>query len=94
MGMSTHVVGIIPADEKWHVMKKIWDACKEAKISVPEEVCAFFGEDGPGTRGQVMDIRDIRDCVTEYNDSYRDGLDVDLRKLPSDIKILRFYNSY
>lgn len=58
MGMSTHVIGIVPPDETWKKMKAIWDACTAAKIEIPEAVDAFFGGVRPEEKGVVVDIED------------------------------------
>ena len=87
--MSTHVVGVIPADEKFRKMKDIWDQCEELGISCPVEVDAFFNDEPPDDDGVIVDIKS-----TEYSADMEAGLEVDLTTLPKDVKILRFYNSY
>lgn len=92
MSMSTHVVGFKPADSKWKQMKAIWDACDKAKVSVPKEVLNFFEgvypDDQPG-----MEVK-INDAVVEYNAEARNGYDIDITKLPKDVKIVRVYNAW
>lgn len=92
MGMSTHVVGYRPQDEKWHQMKAAWNACKNAGITVPRDVESFFNDEDPNTL-PGLEV-DIRDAVEEWDDRYRQGYQVDLAALPKDVKFLRFYNSY
>jgi hypothetical protein len=94
--MSTHVIGFRPPDERWLQMKKIWESCINAGIDPPAEVESFFGEDGgPDPAGVVIDL-DNTGCITEYSDAdlCQDGIEIDVRKLPKDIYILRFINSY
>lgn len=95
MGMSTHVVGIKPPDAKWKKMKAVWDACKSAGISVPDEVCEFFGNETPDPKGVVVEL-EKQGCVSKYNDADRTaaGFEVDVTKLPADVKIIRFSNSW
>lgn len=93
MGMSTYVVGIKPPDAKWLAMKKVWDACNEADTSVPVEVLAFFGDDGPDQRGVVVDLEETAACQP-YREDMVEGFEIDIRKLPPDVKIVRFTNSW
>jgi hypothetical protein len=96
MGMSMHVVGIRPADEKWQKMKQVWDACIEANISPPAEVDKvdkFFNGDTPDDKGVLVEIRS-KACTSEYNEDMREGIEVDISKLPKDVKIVRFYCSW
>ncbi len=92
MSMSTHVVGFRPADEKWKKMKAVWDACKMAGTEVPNTVIQFFGGEAPGDK-PGMEVKLDR-AVIEWNDDYRQGYEVDLTKLPPDVTVLRFYNSW
>jgi hypothetical protein len=98
MGMSTYVIGIKPPDEKWHAMKKIWDACQEAKISPPEKVAEFFDSyygDGPDPKGVLVRLDLCKPpCVSEYRDEMSEGIEIDVRKLPPDVTIVRFVNSW
>jgi len=105
MGMSTHVVGFRPPDEKWRKMKAVWDACKAAETDPPVEVEDFFGGDEPDEAGVEVrldpllldDNKAKLGVVVDWEDDMREGLEVDLEKLranfPSVTK-LRFYNSY
>lgn len=58
MGMSTHVVGFIPPDEKWQKMKAVWDACRAAGVEVPEDVCDFFEGGEPDPAGVEVMLKD------------------------------------
>lgn len=93
MGMSTHVVGFRPADEEWNRMKAAYNSCKAAKVGVPDAVYQFFDGESPGDK-PGMEV-DIRSAVREWNDGQsRSGYEIDLSKLPSNVKIIRCYNSY
>jgi hypothetical protein len=96
MGMSTHIVGIKPPDETWIKMKNVYDACKAAGLSIPMEVENYFEDEKPDPRGVVIWLDNIRNpAVTTWDDgSSAQGVEVDLTKLPKDIKILRFFNSW
>jgi len=91
MGLSTHVMGFRPPDEKWKKMKAIWDACKEADIEAPEDVWKFFNDEPPDEAGVEVDLGK---ACSDYMEDSRDGFEVDVTKLPKDVKIIRFYNSY
>lgn len=92
MSMSTHVVGFRPADEKWEQMKTIWLACTKAGIGAPEEVLDFFEHEDPiGKPGIEISIDN---ALKEWADDYRSGYELDVSKLPPNIRIIRFYNSY
>jgi len=79
MGMSTHIVGYIKADETWNKMKLIWESCTDANVDVPDEVSEFFGYEPPGDRSGCE--VDISEAVTEYKDHMKDGYDVEISKL-------------
>lgn len=93
MGMSTHVIGIKPPDEKWKKMKAIWDACSAAGIEPPGEVVSFFDYTAPDPLGVEVAIEKSR-SVKEYTDDMRSGFEVDLKALPEDVTVLRFWNSW
>ena len=93
MGMSTHVVGFRPPDEKFQKMKAVWEACEKAGVRPPREVDDFFKGERPDENGVVVPIeRSI--CVREYKSDSEEGFEVDVTKLPPDVKIVRFYNAW
>lgn len=97
MGMSTHVFGIKPPDEKWKQMKTIWDACRKAKIQPPQEVDTFFGGEPPDEKGVVVHLTEWRKhhpSITEWSAEGAQGFEVAVKDLPPDVTILRFYNSW
>jgi hypothetical protein len=95
MGMSTRVVGFRPPDAKWKRMKDIYDACESAEIELPAAVMEFFdGEDPNDSPGGVLVDLDKSKCVTPYRSDDAEGFDVDITKLPKDVTILRFTNSW
>jgi len=103
MGMSTHIIGIKPPDDHWKRMKAAWDACVEAGIEPPKSVIDFFGDDEPDEKGVVVELEET-DSYGNYLDSSiakpwrneysSEGFEVDIRHLPKDVKIIRFYNSW
>jgi len=93
MSVSAHIVGFMPVDAIWKKMKQAYDACEEAGVSVPEEVATFFGDGNPKDPGREVDL-EKSGCLKEYRDDSLDGFEVDLSKVPTNVKIIRFYNSY
>lgn len=84
-----YVVGFRPADEKWLKMKVVWDACKLAKVPPPEEVIEFFGDEYPGDKpGQELQIKG---AYKEWSGDEGTGYEIDIKKLPQDVNIVRVY---
>lgn len=96
MGMSTHVKGFKPADEKWKKMKAVYDTCIAADLEVPEAVNEFFGWKKPDENGVEVDQKALWECgaITEYNTLAAQGYELHVDKLPADVTIVRFYNAW
>ena len=96
MSMSSHVYGFKPPDEKWWLMKAVWDACRAAGVDPPVGVREFFNHDEPDHAGVVVGEKDLVACgaVSKYTAEMQNGYEVDVTKLPTDVKIIRFVNSY
>jgi hypothetical protein len=96
MGMSTHIIGFKPPDDKWRKMKAVWDACEAASVEPPAEVEKFFEYETPDVVGVRVTCGALTDCgaVVEWRDDTRDGFEVHVGKLPPDVTVLRFYNSW
>ena len=87
MSRTLHVIGFRPPDEKWKRMKAVWDAClKVEEIDVPEEVREFFEYKNPNDAGVEVPLDR---CVSGWDDEDAQGLDVDLKKLPKDVTVIR-----
>ncbi len=89
MSMSTHVIGFKPPDEKWHKMKAIWDSCEEVEIDPPDAVCDYFNGKEPDEAGVEVTI-----LTEKWVDDMREGVQIYIDKIPKDVKIIRFYNSW
>jgi hypothetical protein len=102
MGMSTSICGIKPADDKFQKMKAIYDACEAAGIPVPNEVNDFFGDNMPDLNGVIVPLHKYANrtstyhkAITEVHVGYPEaGFYVDVTKLPPDVKIIKFSNSW
>lgn len=89
MGMSTHVKGFVPPDERWQKMKAVLDACAAAGIEVPDQVDEFFGGEEPDPQGQEVDIPHHN-----WGDDHRNGVEIKTEDIPERVKVIRFYNSW
>lgn len=88
--MSTHVTGFAPADEQWAKMKAAWDACIAADVPVPDEVVDFFGDEEPDPAGVEVELP-----LREWNGGLAGaGYELDVSAIPSQVQVLRFYNSW
>lgn len=96
MGMSTTVVAFRPADEKWKKMKAVWDACTAAGVEKPTDVLKFFEYEPPEEGGVILNSAYLAKvgALEEWHNDNGKGYEVNLSKLPKDIKLIRFYNSW
>lgn len=98
---SLHLVGFKPPDETWEKMRQVWNACIDAKVPVPRDVEKFFGGEHPDPAGVEVrlghhygyDAKTDHPCVTVLEGTSM-GLEIDVGKLPSDIKIIRVSLSF
>jgi hypothetical protein len=91
MSMSTYVRGIIPADERYKEMLSIYNACKKAQVTIPEEVMEFFIRNEPDPNGMVIEIQR---SLKELHEDGCNGFIVDISKLPKNVKLIKFVNSW
>ena len=89
MSMSTHIIGFRPTDERWKKMKAIWDSCEEMNINIPDEVSEFFQGEKPDPTGIEVSLPNRK-----WNDEYREGFEIDVKAIPKNVTIIRFYNSW
>lgn len=92
MGMDTNIVGYREADDKFNAMKEAYLACVKAGIEIPDEVEEFFDDKDPTDMvGQEVSISD---SLEEWEGRCASGYEVDIDKLPKNLKKIRFYNSW
>lgn len=91
MSMSTYVVGFRPPDEKWRKMKAVWDACITADIPFPEGLEEFFGWSEPDERGIKISLENV---AVKWSGEMRQGYEIELDKIPQNITVIRFVNSW
>lgn len=96
MSMSSSVRGFVPPDDKFKKMLKAYKSCEDAGISPPKEVRDFFNDETPDPAGVEINLKDkkYKDAVKVYHAEMQEGFEIDLTKLPDDIKVIRFVNSY
>jgi hypothetical protein len=92
MSMTTHVIGFRPPDEHWQRMKAAWDACESAGATIPNAVLEFFDHVNPGDAPGAEVA--LPGAVTEYKSESQQGYEIDVRKLPPSVHIIRVVNSY
>jgi hypothetical protein len=91
MGMSTHVVGFVKPDDDYAKKVAAWRACEAACVTPPNELIKLFDGNPPQDAGMNVDITQ---AVSSWNNDYASGYEVDITKLPSGVRIVRFYNSW
>lgn len=89
MSMSTRVVGFVPPDEQWKKMKQVWEACEAADIEVPEAVHQFFNWQDPDDQGVEVELP-----LTEWSEETSQGYELEVDKIPANVRVIRFYNSW
>ena len=99
MGMSTHVVAMRNMGHEFEKMLKVKHFCEENKVGYPYEVADYFGEfvkeDESVIRDAMAEVTLSGDNgLTEFTDEYRTGYEVEIAKLPKEVKVIRFYNSW
>lgn len=96
MGMSTHVVGFKPPDDKWEAMKEVWVACAAARVDLPEEVEKLFGGEPPDPEGVEVSEDELRNigAVRRWEGESSVGVEIAVSLLPKDVTVIRFYNAW
>lgn len=89
MGMSTHVIGFRPPDERWRQMKAVWDTATLAGVEIPDEVVRFFGDEEPDPAGLEIELP-----LAEWGDDSREGYELQVADIPDGVTVIRFYNSW
>ncbi len=94
------IMGVKPPDEKYKKMKAVFDACVEAGLAIdvmPEEVYDFFEGYPPREhKGVCVDLEKAECCkpfqVADSDfDQWAVGFEVEVAKIPKNVKLIRFY---
>lgn len=89
--MSNMLVGFVPPDAKWKKMQEAWMACKNADVEVPVEIEDFFDGADPLEDGAQIDLENI---TQNWSGEGEDGLEIDVSRIPKNVKKLRFVHIY
>ena len=96
MSMSTSIVGVRDLDGRFAVMAALKEACDKAKVKYPPEVIAYFKHPHEGVEQLKKDMEAVNITAAVSRPDH-DGCDiwvVDLAKLDTEVKAIRFCNSY
>ncbi len=100
MSMSTSVVGLRNLDIKFNDMIKLKKMCEKSKVSYPKELIEYFGKNNVGESEEYLksemteiEIED-EDFVSAWKAEMQEGFEIEVDKIPKEIKTIRFYNSY
>lgn len=96
MGMSTSIVGVRDLDKQFAKMAAVKEACEKAGIEYPPGLLAYFSSPGENIAylRQEMEEVDISAAITKTSEDATNTWEVDLKKLPEDVKAVRFSNGY
>lgn len=92
--MSTYVIGIMPT-ETFKKMKKVYDTCEEAGVTIPDEVWEFFNHETPNEAGVTVNVDKFVTKLSPHEGA--DGWEIDIGKLAKElphVKKIQFINSY
>lgn len=95
MGMSSSVHGFVPPDEEYNKKEKAYWAMKDAGIEIDDDLREFFNWEEPSENGKCVDIPS--EAIRNYNggpNRCAEGYEIILSKLPKNVKIIRFSNSW
>lgn len=101
MGMSTYVQGFRVLNPEFEKMMEVKNFCDRNKVSLPKEVEQFFGKFSLDPEeyirekmDQSLEVDIPKDAVDRDSEDSSEWIEVDLEKLPSGVKKIRFTNSY
>jgi len=89
LDIDTSVVGIKPEDGTFGKMHEILVGCRELGVKVPNKVNEYFIYDRRDDRGVHVCLEKHKCCKKSVDDS-EISYEIELDKLPKDIKIIRF----
>ena len=104
MSISSNIIGVRDLRKEFDKMWDALQACKKAGVLFPKQVQKYFDLDGDEDR--VLEDKSYyegtkltfsltgKPGVTTWDADMEEGYEVDLTKLPKDVKKIRFYTSY
>jgi len=94
--MSTHIVGVRNFDKKFKKMVAVKLACEKAGIGYPQEVTDYFRFPEESVEYLESEMREVSidQTITRLDEDGSEVWEVELSRLPKDVKAIRFKNSY
>lgn len=96
MSMSTHVIALgDDSNETYQKHKKVLLACLEAEVELlPRETADYFGHNQVDPSWLEEKLR-VEIKVRKWDkEEMCEGYEIDVKDIPPEAKIIRFYNSY
>lgn len=72
-------------------MADVFFACQRAGIDLPSQVEAYFEDGAPEKHGKQLILNHL---TREHSAEMQWGLEIEVDKIPKDVKLLRFHVSY
>lgn len=99
MGMSMHIKGFVSEDNlEYQKHKNILLFCRESNVSLPVETQRYFNSDqypSLNLLSEKLEFELIKgEHYIKYSVDMEDGFEIDLAKIPEDIKKIRVYNLF
>ena len=97
MSMSTRVEAFRDMDGEFAKMLRAKTFCDEQHLSYPKEAQDYFGKYAGYNEAGLRDaflLVDIDHLLTEYHDGSSDGFELEVARLPQEVKTLRFFNCW
>jgi len=98
MGASCCIRGVRDLNGKFEDLYKILRACVDGGVTVPREVSEYFSQvEDEGYELETLSKKDIQKYMQEVEITvtgeieYHGGAEIDLAKVPSDVKFIRIY---
>lgn len=97
MGCSIGVEGVRDLDGRFAEMMEVKQLCDKRDMSYPKEVQEYFkgylGESDEYIKKGMEAIEIPKAAQREGSNDYQDFIEIELSKLPEELKVLRFYLS-
>lgn len=96
MEMTLSAVAIIDVDSTMYAFKQVFDACRAADVTVPNEVEDYFDRAGlnPESLPEITDentVAEIELSAVDWTDGIKTGLQILVGNIPSAVKKIRVY---
>lgn len=104
MSVSLYAQAILPANDEYKAKAQAYRACEIAGIPIPQQLVDFFGDSPPDDDGTVFPlfanhlgghVAQKHECAVRWTDGEMlDGIQIDVTKLPSGTRYVRFYGAW